>query len=188
MLTRLSRWLRSRITGRIALLGLLIFLVFGATVLPAQSNRAQAASAGAGSPDISLYYSPDALLSMAEAYGEAGRAEYVRVRWTFDLAFPAVYGFFYLTAITWLFGKGFRPDSPWQRLNLVPIGGVFFDLLENTATSIVMASYPRSAAAAAALAPWFTLVKWILVGGSSALLVLGVAAAVYARFRQRRTA
>lgn len=184
MLTRLSEWLRRRITGRVALVGVLIFLIFGATVLPAQERKAEAASAGSGSPDTSLFYAPDDLTGMAEAYGEAGRVEYVRARWTFDLAFPLVYGFFYLTSISWLFGKGFRPDSRWQLANLVPIGAIIFDLLENMATSVVMARYPQASPLAAALAPWFTLAKWILVGGSSALLVVGVAAAAYAGLRR----
>lgn len=186
MLTRLSQWLRRVITGRVALVGLLIFLVFGATVLPAQARKAEAASAGSGSPDVSLFYAPEDLTGMAEAYGETGRAEYVQARWTFDLAFPLVYGFFYLTAITWLFNKGFQPGSRWQLANLVPIGAVIFDVLENAATSIVMGMYPQGAPLAAALAPWFTLVKWILVGGSSVLLAVGVAAAAYAGLRRSR--
>lgn len=186
MLTRLSDWIRRWSTGRVALLALLIFLVFGATVLPSQARKADAVDAGAGSPDVSLFYAPDDLKAMAEAYGEAGREEYVRARWTFDLAFPLVYGFFYLTAITWLFNRGFRPDSRWQLANLVPIGAVIFDLLENAATSIVMEAYPQGARLASTLAPRFTLIKWILVGGSSVLLVVGAAAAIYAGLRTAR--
>jgi len=84
-------------SGTVALAGLVIFLLFGALVLPGQAAAAEKASGGAGSPDTSFLYTPDDLLRQAEAYGAQGRAAYVRARWTFDLAFPLVYGFFLVT-------------------------------------------------------------------------------------------
>ncbi len=130
-------------------------------------------SGGAGSPDTSLYYSADELLHLAEAYGEGGRAAYLRARWGFDLAFPAVYGFFLTTATAWAFARTCGPGSRWNLASLVPLGAVLFDLLENTATSIVMARYPASVPLAAGMAGWFTLTKWALVTGSMALLGYG---------------
>jgi hypothetical protein len=164
--------------GHVALAGVVIFLAFGALVLPGQSAAAERASGGAGSPDSSFYYTADELLQQAEAYGEAGRAAYVRARWTFDLAFPLVYGFFLVTSIGWALPRAAPAGSAWQRLNLVPVAAVLFDFLENTATSLVMARFPAVPPLAAALAPWMTLLKWLFVCGSFGVLVAVLASAL----------
>jgi hypothetical protein len=172
-------------SGPVALGGLVIFLLFGALVLPGQAAAAEKAAAGAGSPDTSILYTSDDLVRQAEAYGAPGRAAYVRARWTFDLAFPLVYGFFLVTSIGWLLDKALAPGSPWRRLNFVPLVAVAFDLLENTATSRVMARFPTEAPLAAALAPGLTLVKWIFVYGSFGVLVLAAVVALVRTLRRR---
>jgi hypothetical protein len=176
---RVSDGLLSLGTGPIAVAGLAIFLLFGALVLPGQAAAAEKVAGGAGSPDTSLFYSSERLVQLAEGYGEAGRAAYVRARWTFDLAFPLVYGFFLLTSIGWALRRGVAPASPWRVLILVPVAAVAFDFLENTATSLVMARYPADVPLAATLAPGLTLIKWALVYGSFAVLVVAVVAALW---------
>ena len=74
----------------VALLALVVFLLFTALVLPAQSAQAEAQFAGVGSPDTSFWYTPDDLYRMAEAYGAQGRPAYNRARFTFDIAWPLV--------------------------------------------------------------------------------------------------
>jgi hypothetical protein len=184
MFRRLSDWLRRVSTGWVALAALAIFLLFTALVLPRQSRLAEAVSKGAGSPDTSFFYSAGELYRMAKAYGPAGRAAYVRARATFDVAFPLVYTFFLVTAISWTFDRAFAPDSRWQRANLAPLIGALFDLLENTAASLVMARYPAPTDIAAILAPAFTLLKWVFVTGSFALLFAGIVVAVWRRTRK----
>lgn len=186
MLCRLSDGLRRFSTGWVTLLALAIFLLFMALVLPGQASRAEEASGGAGSPDTSYVYSPQDLYDIAEAYGEAGRQAYIRMRWTFDLAFPLVYGFFLVTSLSWLFARGFPENSRWQLANLAPVLGVLFDLLENTATTIVLGRYPLETPLFAWLAPAFTFVKWVFVLGSFVLLVIGLLAALVKRSRQKK--
>jgi hypothetical protein len=117
----LSEWLRRVSTGWVALIALVIFLSFSALVLPSQSANAEIDSQGVGSPDLSFYYSPDELYSMAEAYGEAGRDAYVRARFTFDVVWPIVYTLFLSTALSWLYTRLFSAGSFWQRANLAPV-------------------------------------------------------------------
>jgi hypothetical protein len=159
-------------SGPVALAGVLIFLIFGALVLPRQAAAAERVAGDAGSPDTSLLYTSADLVRQAEAYGEEGREAYVRARWTFDLIFPLVYGFFLLTSISWLLGWSLAADSPWHRINLVPMVAVAFDFLENTATSWVMSRYPAGTPVAAFVAPWFTLSKWLFVYGSFGVLAV----------------
>jgi hypothetical protein len=168
----------------IALSGLAIFLLFSALVLPGQSARAETYAGSVGSPDMSLLYSPDDLYDTAEAYGAEGRAAYVRSRYTFDVIWPLVYALFLSTAISWVYDRAFPPHGGWRLANLAPLLGALFDYLENASTSIVMLRYPNQTVVLDALAPILTLVKWVFVGGSFALLLMGAGVGIWRRFRR----
>lgn len=171
--------------GGVALVSLIAFVLFTALVLPRQAAQANAQAPGVGSPDTSLWYSPAKLYAMAEAYGEQGRAAYIRARSTFDLAWPIVYGAFLIAAVSWVLGKVLTPDNPWRLLNLVPPLSVLLDYLENLSTSLVMLRYPSRTPVIDVLAPVLTLVKWLFVGGSFALLLAGALAGVWRWIRKR---
>lgn len=170
---RLSAWLSRVSTGWVTLAAVVGFLLFTALVLPGQAARSEAETGVTDSPDTSLFYLPRELYGLAEDYGVEGREAYIRARFTFDVIWPLIYGVFLSTAISWIYGRAFGTRSWWQRMNLAPVLGVLFDYLENIATSIVMWRYPERTAVVDVLAPVFTLVKWVFVGGSFGLLVLG---------------
>ena len=183
---QISRWLYRISTGWVALAALIVFALFGAFVLPAQSEAAgDERTSEAGSPDVSLWYSPAELYRMAEAYGPEGRRAYIRARFSFDVAWPLVYGAFLVTAISWLYARGFAQSSPWRLANLAPLLGVLLDFAENLSTSLVMARYPSRTPGIDVLAPVFTLVKWVFVGGSFVLLLVGLVAAIWQWIRTR---
>jgi len=181
MCKRISEWVSEASSGKVAAAGLLIFVLFSVLVLPGQSAAAEKYAGSAGSPDQSFFYAPANLYRMAEAYGVEGRQAYVRARFTFDLAFPLVYTLFLATAISWLFGRAFAPHSLWQRANLVPLWGALFDFAENASAAAVMARYPLRTPVLDVLATAFTPLKWVFVGGSFILLLVGVVAAVRRR-------
>ena len=183
---RISDWLCRVATGRVALAALLIFLLFSALVLPQQATQAERETGSADSPDTSFFYSAGDLYRMAESYGEQGRQAYVRARFTFDLVWPLVYTLFLATAISWVFGRAFAPDSRWQRANLAPLLGAVLDYLENLSTSLVMLRYPDQTPVVDALAPVFTALKWSVLGASFLLLFGGIVVAVWRRRKQTR--
>ena len=172
MLQRLSKHFYKYSTPFITIASVVVFLLFSVTILPAQSAAAEAYSGSEGTPDLSFLYTPSDLYQMADQFGSGGRIAYVKARFTFDLIFPIIYGVFLVTTISFLLDTLYQP-SRWQRqLNLIPVAGVLFDLLENSAASIVITRFPDLSPISASLAPIFTLVKWIFVGGSFFLLIL----------------
>lgn len=171
---QISLWLYRYSSGWAALAGLGVFLLFTALVLPAQAKQAEAISGGAGSPDTSFFYTPEMLYQMAEAYGPSGRAAYLRARFTFDLVFPLVYGFFLTTSLSWALKRSLPPESRLRLANLLPLLAVGLDYLENLSAALVMARFPASTPVVDWLAPVFTLLKWIGVGGSFLLLAVGL--------------
>lgn len=179
MCRRFSSWLYQVSTGWVALAALVVFVSFTALVLPGQAAQGEGEAADAGSPDVSLWYTPAELYRMAEAYGLEGRQAYIRARFTFDVAWPLVYGAFLITAISWLYARAFPPASAFRSANLAPALGVLLDFAENVSTSLVMARYPGRTPGIDALAPVFTLAKWAFVGGSFLLLAIGAGAALW---------
>ena len=168
-----SNWLYKISTGWVTLTAVLIFILFTALVLPSQSNQA-ATDDEVGSPDLSIYYSADDLYDMAEAYGQAGRDEYIRARFTFDLVWPLVYTFFLATSISWIYKRIGSEGGTWRLINLLPVLGMLGDYLENAATSIVMWRFPLATPPIDWFAGIFTTLKWLLIAGSFISLLVGL--------------
>ena len=97
-----------------------------------------------------------------------------------------MYGTFLVTTISWLVKKISLDSTRWYLLNLVPVAGVIFDLLENGMTSLVMNAYPDRLAAAATLASIFTLLKWVFVYGGFAVLIAAFGIWIVQRFKPKR--
>lgn len=186
MLGTMSDWLLRASTGRVALAAMAIFLLFTAVVLPAQAVTSGKYVGEAGSPDTSFWYSAEDLYAMAEAYGEAGRAHYVRARFTFDLVWPPVFTVFLATSLSWLARRLVAPESAWRRANLIPLLAMAADYGENVSAALVVGRYPARTPVAGTLAPVFTATKWTALTVAFALLLVWLAAAVV--FRRRATA
>ena len=185
MLHRLSSWLSKLSTGLVALISVVVFTLFTVFVLPNQSASSTTQSPETGSPDLSFYYSSTKLYQMAESFGEGGRDAYIRVRFTFDLIWPLVYGFFLVSTLSWLLKSSFPIESIWQRANLLPVVGVIFDYLENISTSLVMGRYPAQTPVVDWLAGIFTAFKWITIGGSFAILVVALFLAIWKKVSRK---
>jgi succinate dehydrogenase hydrophobic anchor subunit len=187
-MTKLSGWIYRWSNGWLAILSLVLFVSFSVSTLPAQNRLAEEYSRGMGSPDTSIFYSGAQLYQMASGYGETGRQQYLHARWTFDLAFPLVYTLFLLTSISWLYNRNLGRNSKWRLLNLVPLGAMILDFLENTMTSLVFSRFPMLSLPGQVLAPVFTPLKWLLVSISFCILVVGIIWRIYQLLYQEKLA
>src|SRR5215475_13709819 len=111
--------------------------------------------------DLMFFYTPAQAFAMIEKYTEAGRALYMKIELTADIIYPIIYTLFYGLLLSWLFQRGFKPGSPIQKYNVIPVGAWFFDLLENVGIVSLLAIYPSQPAALA----WLTMIsgslKWL---------------------------
>lgn len=171
---KLSLWLYQVSKGWMVMFALVIFLAFGILFLPGQSEMAQQYSGGMGSPDTSFFYSGSKLYQTADAFGEIGRRQYLYARWTFDLVFPLVYTFFLASGVSWSFNRFLPFNSKLRLLNLIPFAAMAADYFENSAASIVFASFPIHSRIGELLAPIFTPLKWILITASFIFLIAGI--------------
>lgn len=168
-----SDWIMSKSTSMVTVSTMILFLVFTATVLPGQSEQAKAQS-GDTSPDMSFFYTVEELYEIAESYGEDGRDAYIRARFTFDLVWPIVYTLFLASGISWLFLRSSISDTKFQKANLIPVIGMVLDYLENITVSIVMLRYPLRTPFFDIITVTVTPLKWVFVGGSFLILVIGL--------------
>ncbi len=181
----ISDWLYRITSGRVTLISAAVFILFMIFVLPDQAAKADEYAQGAGSPDTSPFYSPEKLFEFAEAYGEAGREAYVLARFTFDLAFPLVYGGFLALTISWFLKSSMSEENPWRLLNLTPVIGVAFDLLENLSAATAIGLYPNRQEFVALLATIFTPIKWLFVAGSFGVLIFASGIWLVERIRRK---
>ncbi len=184
MLTRFSEALKKYTNGWLILFFLASELLFNAVILPAQQARLEAASGGVGPIDLNLFYTPAQVYSMVESYGAAGRAAYRAFELTGDILYPIVYTLFFSLLLTWLFQRGFAPDSPVQRLNILPLATWLFDLFENLGIVAMLSIFPSTPAWLAWTAASFTLLKWMSVAAIVLLLLLGLVMAIKNRFKR----
>jgi hypothetical protein len=181
-----SRYLHSVSTGWVTLAATAIFVAFVIVVLPVQAASSAAVSGVSETPDTLLTYSAAELYRLADALGKVGRTHYIGARYTFDVIWPVVYFAFLVTAISWLARRGFPATSRWQMANLLPVAAVTFDFLENLSASLVMARYPAPTPGVAEMAGVFTLLKWLNVGASFAVLAIVFVAAIMRRAMDHR--
>jgi len=135
--------------------------------------------------DLQFFSTPAKLFAMVESYGEYGRPFYRNVELTVDIVYPIIYALAFGLLISWLFQRGFKPNSKIQKMNVMPVGAWLFDLLENLGIVTMLSTYPAQMTAVAWLTTIFTMVKWIFAGASMLLIIVGLAMAAKNGFRKR---
>jgi len=155
---------------------LLAFMLF---VFPVMGALLDAHTPAGGDFDTVFFYTPAQALHKASLFAPEDVPAFVMIHWTYDLAFPLAYGFF--AASAWAFGirllasrgRTVRSVRSVREPDLIkialPLAAVAFDLCENAAVTVLLASLTgrdsgsivvRAAATAASV---FTLLKWLSV-------------------------
>ncbi|MFB0536061.1 MAG: hypothetical protein ACETWR_13890 [Anaerolineae bacterium] len=127
-------------------------------------------------------YTPEQAFSAVASYGDAGR---VRMIWIHleDFILITLYTSMFCLSISWLFQRGFKLDSRMQRLNLVPILGGFFDLMEDIWIITMILIYPAQPTVVAWLSTISTTGKYIMGIPIVLLLLIGLVKAAMNRFK-----
>ncbi len=147
-----------------------VFALFMAFVLPGQAAKTAEGTPNGASFDTSFFYTPAQAFDRAAAHTPEARFAYIAARWSFDLAFPLVYGLFALAG--WAFGLT-RPGPRMAARRLAPVAllGPAFDFAESIAATVIMASVPARPLGWGIAASIATPVKWLFV-------VVGIGGAV----------
>lgn len=188
MLNTISKKFHSWATGwRVILLLIADALMVGYIMPAAAAIMALAANNSVMPLDLMFFYTPERAFEMIEKYGQEGRAIYMRIELTADLIYPVIYTLFFGLLISWLFQRGFEPNNPMQKWNVMPVGAWFFDLLENIGIVSMLSLYPAQSVALAWLTSLVGLVKWAFAVLSLVLILMGLVRALMNGFRKTAT-
>lgn len=130
---------------------------------------------GAGILDMAFTYTPVQAYAMLAALGDAGRAFYLTRIVPLDLVFPLAYTLFYAVTISWLLSRWLPAESPWMRLNLVPLVAGVADYCENIGVIAMLLAYPAELYEVAAITAVISPIKFTFIAASM-LLILGALA------------
>jgi hypothetical protein len=185
MVQKISGRFHAWAKGWLVITLLLLEIFFMGFIMPLISNMLKDGS-GVGRPmDLQFFSTPQKLHLLAESYGEYGRAFYRSMELTVDIIYPIIYTLAFGLLISWLFQRGFSTGSKMQRLNILPIGTWFFDLLENLGIVFILSAFPSQVTAVAWLTIIFTMIKWVFAGASMLLIVVGLVMAAKNGFKKQ---
>ena len=178
---RFYKWAK----GWLVLIMLVLDGFFSGFLLPLIQGMMQDGKGGVQPLDLMLFATPEKTFGMIERYGEFGRPFYRNVELTIDIIYPIVYLFAFGLLISWLFQRGFAPQSKMMMLNVMPVGAWIFDLLENINIVTMLSMYPAKPVALAWLLMALTTVKWAFAGASIVLMLVGLVMAIKNGFKKQ---
>jgi hypothetical protein len=181
VLSTLSSRFHSWARGWLILALIAGLVVFAVLTLPG----VQAASGDTEGLDTRHFYTPDEAFATVASYDDAGRAALRVFYLTADIVNPILYTSFLVLLISWLFQRGFKPESAMQKLNVLPIGAAIFDLLENICVVTMISVYPAQPRIVAWLSTVGTTTKYIFIYVSFVLVLVGLVTAAMNRFRKQ---
>lgn len=191
MLERLYLWLdRMSKPWTCAVLGCIaVGLVFTANFIDLSWTLRgfERLTGGVGILDMRWHYDAATAYNVLARQGSVGRAAYLRMLWSLDLAIPPSVALWLATAIT----LEARRLSHWgtllRTLSLIPVLAGTADFIENSLISCLLRYYPTRHPQLAALAGWVTTTKQLLYGSSLIIAGAGLVAVLYQTYKQNRT-
>ena len=178
MLTRISKQLHAWAKGWRILLIIAVFILLINLPLadPELVNK---------SLDGRFAYTPEEAFSAISSYGDVGRLQMIWIHLG-DFILIALYTLMFGLSISWLLQRAFKLNSILQRMNLVPILGGFFDVMENIWIMTMILVYPAQPKTVAWLSTISTSSKYILGVPIILLLLIGFIKAAFNQFRVQK--
>lgn len=180
MLNNISARFYKWTNGWLVLVLLVLDVFFSGFLLPMIQRTMQDEQGGVTPLDLMMFKGPQEIFGMIARYDIAF---YRNVELTVDIIYPIVYLFFFGLLISWLFQRGFASNNPMRKLNAVPVGAWFFDLLENIVIVSLLSLYPSQPVGLAWVLIILTHVKWLFAGATILLILIGLAMAIKNKFK-----
>lgn len=186
MLNTISEKFHSWTTGwRVIIMLIADALMMGYIMPLAGGIMALAANNSVTPLDLMFFYTPAEAFAMIDKYGEAGRAIYWKIELTADIIYPIIYTLFYGLLLSWLMQRAFRSDSKMMKMNIMPVGAWFFDMLENVGIVSMLTMYPAKPAVMAWVTMLFGSLKWGFFAVTVVLVLVGLVKAAMNGFRKQ---
>lgn len=162
---KLSDFFYSRANGYLVLAFLAAQFLFSGAILPHFQKQFDP-ELNRGLMDLSFGFTPEKGYSIIESYGEKGREVYLLVESLIDIIYPIVYTIAFILLISFLFKKNAWSNGKWAILNILPLLGMIFDMLENFGIVQMLRAFPEKVDFWAKFASNSGLIKWGFAGAT----------------------
>ncbi|MBN8580948.1 MAG: hypothetical protein J0L96_09770 [Anaerolineae bacterium] len=186
MLQNISNRFYAWAKGWLVLAMLVVYGFFAGYMMPQMAAIMNTAANQSVTPlDLMMVYTPQQAFDMMERYGEAGRSAYLTIELTADVIYPISSMVFFSLLLSWLFQRGYKPESPMRKFNITPAGSWLFDLIENAAIIPMILMHPAQPTGLAWLAMILGVVKWGFAFLSLGMVLLGLVKAAINGFKKQ---
>jgi hypothetical protein len=155
---KLSNFFYNRANGYLVLGFLALQFTFSGVILPYFQKQFDP-ELNRGLMDLSFGFTPEKGYSIIESYGETGREVYFLVESCVDILYPIAYTIAFILLVSFLFKK-----NGWNQklgmLNILPIFGMLFDVLENFGIIQMLRAFPIKVDFWATFASNSGIIKW----------------------------
>lgn len=175
--SEVSDAIRRIATGRNVLLSFALWLVMLILIWgkPFGIAQLQDLTGGATILDMTLTTRPEQVYAVLDALGAVGRSFDLTWIVPLDLVFPFAYTLFLSVAITFFLARFLPQESPWFRLNLVPLIAGAADYGENAGVITLLVSYPAQLDIVAIWTSLMYIIKFMFSFLSFSLLFIAIA-------------
>lgn len=170
---KLSDFFYARANGYLVLGFLALQFTFSGAILPYFQKQFDP-ELNRGLMDLSFGFTPEKGYSIIESYGEKGREVYLFVESFVDVIYPIAYTIAFILLVSFLFKKNGWNKQRYAILNIIPIGGLIFDLFENFGIVQMLRVFPEKIVFWATFASNSGLIKWIFAGITVLMVLCGL--------------
>lgn len=170
---KLSKFFYAKASGYLVLVFLALQFIFSGAILPYFQKQFDP-ELNRGLMDLSFSFTPEKGYSIIESYGEKGRDVYLFVESFVDVIYPIAYTIAFILLVSFLFKKNEWNMQRFAILNVIPIGGLVFDLFENLGIIQMLRVFPEKIDFWATFASNSGLIKWIFAGITVLMILCGL--------------
>lgn len=113
--------------------------------------------------DTRFFYDAETVYKVFEDLGESGRVYYRELLIRSEMIFPALYRFFIIVTLCFLFRWWVDKKSRWNLLCFIPLIDLLFDYMENSLVLIMLKQFPDTHIMLATVLGYITMIKYIFV-------------------------
>jgi len=154
-------------TKKILCLFLLVYLSFPLYLLPQILP--------VGRPlDLHLYYTPMQADTLIASYGVENRLAYINGLITIDMVYPLFYSLFLSLLLTFFIARSYAKHHKMQYVRVLPFFIMLVDIIENICIILMLLEFPCAIENLALVSGLMTLLKWLLITITFAILCYAV--------------
>ena len=184
MLNKISSKFHAWAKGWLVLVMMALDLFFMGFIMPTIGKIMQGAGGSQQPLDLMMFSTPDKMFAMIATYGDV--SFYRNVELTVDLfLYPPIYTLAFGLLISWLFQRGFKPESGMMKWNVMPVYAWLFDFLENMGIVTLLSMWPGQPLVIAWLTMIFSSFKWIFTFATMGLALVGLVMAAKNGFKKQ---